>query len=152
MWLPNKLEIIGGLVGVIGVLGLCLYIQDLNVHSLKQSIITNEAIYKQAQADAISLAVQTKARIEQENETKSKQADANYHDLLSKYNDSLLRYRTAQGSASAALTASLNKGPPSPNRSGGSPDVFAISLADAKICATNTARLSAAHDWALQLK
>lgn len=110
--------------------------------------------YKDAQTKADAAAKAQEQSIINESKVKANAADANYSGLLAKYNASLLRYRTDQGGSQSASghQGDNSQGQVAPSTDGpsGSSGLF-ITLKDAQICATNTARLVAAHDWAIHL-
>lgn len=106
---------------------------------------------KQEVADARAQAI--KETLEKEAKADAKQADANYANLLDRYNASLLRYKAAQSNTIRPDNYKLPT-PQSGDRPGESTefsDEVIISMADAKVCAVNTARLQAVHDWAVNL-
>jgi hypothetical protein len=112
------------------------------------------ASYKKAQADANAKAQQERAILQKESKADADQADANYSGLLARYRASLMRY--SQTSASAAgkpgdNQLSTTQGGDGPGSSSQLPTTLTISGADADICAVNTARLEAVHDWAITL-
>lgn len=109
--------------------------------------------FNTAQREADAKAEATRQRLKREAELHAKQADTNYAHLLDKYNSSILRYKAAQGNSVRSDNHQLSpaQGGDGP---GGSTELFEeliISLADAKICAVNTARLQAVHEWAVSL-
>jgi hypothetical protein len=110
--------------------------------------------FKDAQEEANRKAKETKERLEKEAKANAEQADAHYATLLDKYHANLLRFKANQ---SASLGAGGGAYPATQGGNGpsGSPELseeqIIISLADAKICAVNTARLEAVHDWAIKL-
>ena len=112
--------------------------------------------YKKAQAEYTAKAIAEKARVEKENEEKSKQADANYADLRSKYDAALLRYAASQRQSSKpnlSVSASPSEGSNGPGAGTElSSELITIPFSDAQICAVNTARLKAIHDWASSLQ
>lgn len=109
--------------------------------------------FKDAQAKADADAKAMAQALIKESKANAREADANYTILLSKYNASLLRYHTSQSHSSQANSYQ----PPSPqggDRPSGGPqlsEAITITLDDAQICAVNTARLQAVHDWAVAL-
>jgi len=109
--------------------------------------------FKAAQATANAVAEATRTTLITESKANAAKADANYASLLTQYRASLLRYRTDTGSGSQAdhnqLPATEGSNGPSPSPQ--LPETLTISGADADICAVNTARLVAVHDWAISL-
>lgn len=113
--------------------------------------ITN---FKNAQTEANAKAAAAKAALIKEGRHEADQADQNYSALLKRYNANLLRYKASQSGSIRPGNYQL------PTAQGGdgsssSPEVsegqIVIDMGDAQICAVNTARLQAVHDWALAL-
>ncbi len=103
--------------------------------------------FKDAQAEADTKAQQERDRLQQESKASANQADSSYTALLAKYRSSILRYKAGQ---SASGKANHNQLPASQGGDGPSASTdISISLADADICAINTGRLKAVHDWAI---
>lgn len=125
--------------------------------ALKAEKISHQAdiqSYKAAQKKADADARAQEQEIITESKVKANAADKNYSGLLTKYNASLLRYKAAQGRSKSTdqyqgdnqegSTAQISDGP-------GASTYVSITMNDAQICANNTARLMAAHDWAIHL-
>lgn len=104
--------------------------------------------YQKAQMEAEILNLKEARRIENENIKKAQEADATYAGLLRKYNASVLRYQAAQSTANTVYLSSTSESTDGVNQSREHTGIL-ISLSDAGICAENTARLKAAHDWAM---
>lgn len=105
--------------------------------------------FTKAQADATAQANAERDVLKKEAKANADQADASYSTLLSKYKSSLLRYQ-ARAAASGTGQASDSQLPPAQSPDGpGTGAQVSISVDDANVCAVNTARLQAAHDWAL---
>lgn len=108
--------------------------------------------FKKAQAAADAKAQAIKHSLQQEATSNANAADARYGELLAQYRANLVRFkadqsRTEQPGDSQLSPAQSSDGPsPSPVVPS---DSISISLGDAQICAVNTARLQAVHDWAL---
>lgn len=108
--------------------------------------------YKAAQAAATDKAQSEKAILQKESKASADQADADYSTLYSQYRSVLLRYQAAQSRTGVPGDSQL---PPAQSGNGpsASPQVpagsISITLDDANVCAVNTARLQAVHDWAL---
>jgi hypothetical protein len=136
---------------------LCLGFSVYSCHSIKGDLVKEKAAhaadtktFKAAQAQADKNAQAQKTKLETEGKQKADDADKNYSSLLSKYNASLMRYKQAnQGSAGTSGYSQLQS-PQSGDGPGQSPFV-SIPVDDAGICAENTARLQAVHDWATHL-
>lgn len=137
-----------GLAGLSLALGVGWYVSNLKLDAERKGRKADTQKYVAAQAQATVLAYQQKIAQEQKDRQRADQADAAYANLLSKYNASLLRYASAQGSAHPP---SMSKPPSNAQGSDGpSGDSFvSIPMNDARICAVNTARLQALHDWAI---
>lgn len=109
--------------------------------------------FKQAQKEADVIAEATRARLLKESTENAKQADASYRSLLSKYHTSLMRFSASQSitkqTDSDQLPATQIGDGPSPDTD--LPATLIITGGDAQICAVNTARLVAVHDWAVTL-
>lgn len=107
--------------------------------------------FKAAQIAANEKAQQEKQALEQASKERANAADKDYSSLLSKYNASLLRYSTTHQSVAVQSNPSEQYST-TEGGDGPSPDtLISITLSDAQICATNTARLQAVHDWAVKL-
>lgn len=109
--------------------------------------------FKTAQADANAKAVEIQATLTKRSKDDATKADANYSDLLTQYRTNLLRYRANQGVAGKASNNQLSA-TQSGNGPGASTELskwLTISQEDAGVCAVNTARLQAVHDWAVSL-
>lgn len=130
------------------------WLTDLSLTSVRKDLQaekvgrqTDRDSYTKAQQLAAKAAEDLKIKTERDYSDKAKASDQSYATLLSKYNASLLRYRTAQGVPSGTSSGPQVSVPESGD--GPSPDPqLSISVADAQICATNTARLKSVHDWA----
>lgn len=115
----------------------------------------DNATFKNAQADANKKADAERDRLNKESKASATKADANYSDLLVKYRANLVRYQANQNSGSQSYNYQLPASASSDGSSSG-PDLLAgpsirISIDDANVCAINTARLTAVHDWAIAL-
>jgi hypothetical protein len=124
---------------------------DLKAEQDAHAATIQEFKTKQEVANARAEAI--KQTLLDEAKKDAKQADANYASLLSKYNASILRYQTSQSGASRPDNYQLpaTQGGDGPGGSTELPVEVIISLADAKICAVNTARLQAVQAWAVNL-
>lgn len=116
-----------------------------------QQDITN---FKNAQAQATADAKKQAASLKKEGQDAATKADKSYTSLLSQYHASLLRYSANQSAASSAGNSELQ-----PAQSGNGlssstdlPATLTITGMDAELCAVNTARLQAVHDWAIELQ
>lgn len=161
-WLSQfYLYVIGGLVAVSLGLGAGLFVTRLRLDSAKAAVVAEQnlrkadkANYERAQAQANARALQDKLEQEKKDRERADKADESYRDLLNKYNASLVRFKAAQGAASKQYPSGPTEASGSSDRSS-SDTVFSpvtITMEDAQICAENTAKLQAAHDWAAGLK
>jgi hypothetical protein len=115
----------------------------------KASHASDIASFKKAQADADSKAQAEKVILQKESKADADQADANYATLFARYKSSLLRYSANQ---SGTKSTSDNQLPSAQGGNGPSENTkLSITVDDAQICAENTARLQAVHDWAITL-
>lgn len=115
--------------------------------------------FRTAQATANAAAEQIRQNLLKESKANADQADAQYATLLSQYRTNLLRYQANQSSPSPTQYYQLpatgsSTGPSTGTVVSPPPIAFSnapvtISIDDANICAVNTARLQAVHDWAL---
>jgi len=115
----------------------------------------DHAEYAKAQSEAAQIALRAKIEKDAENVAKAEQADDRYAALSAQYRAAIVRAKAAQGTGRATDLPSASESAASVDRSGGSP-VFPVGNilipeADAFICATNTARLQAAREWAMGL-
>jgi hypothetical protein len=110
--------------------------------------------FKTAQTQAEQKIKDTTQRLQQESKVKADAADESYRELYAKYRANLLRYKADQGVRSGPSGGQQTGTPEEPARSGASPQLYegeiSIAMADANICVENTARLEAAHEWALR--
>jgi hypothetical protein len=109
--------------------------------------------FKTEQAVATAKAVAEKSVLQKESKANADQADANYTNLYSQYRSVLLRYQANQSGAGSTDNHQLPSAQ-SGNGPGTSSEVspagtITITMDDANVCAINTARLQAVHDWAI---
>lgn len=121
----------------------------LKERAAHQLDITN---FKNAQAAADKAAQTEKVQLQTESKAAKNEADTNYSSLLSQYDASLVRYAAGKGHT---VTGSDNQLPAAQGSDGSStstklPEIIVITGDDGQICAENTARLQASHDWAIQ--
>lgn len=109
--------------------------------------------FKQAQKEADAKASMERAVLLKESKANAAQADANYTSLLAQYHASLMRYAQGTGGSKRPGNNQLptTKGGDGSSTSTQLPAAITISGQDAEICAVNTARLQAVHDWATNL-
>lgn len=124
-----------------------LYQDEKVAHAqdLKNFKIIQEVANSAAEAQRTQLLKEAKANADQ--------ADTNYAALLGQYHASILRYQANQRGTEQATDS---EHPPAQSGNGPSsstdlPFTITISGSDAQICAVNTARLQAVHDWAVSL-
>lgn len=148
-----------------GLIGLCLlllvsslgwYITDLKLDRTREQVKTERALYSRAQEEYTVKALKAKQEQERKDNERAQKADADYSDLLAKYNASLLRYKAAQRASSRTDLSGSPKTTEGSPRPGASPELsdteIIIPFSDAQICATNTARLEAIHEWATSVR
>lgn len=107
--------------------------------------------YVAAQEKAKSNALELKIEQEKKDAKRKEDADATADGLRRKYDSLLQDYARAQSKARAANLPSPSKASQGSNGpSGGTelPETIEIPYDDARICAVNTARLEAVHQWA----
>ncbi len=126
-----------------------------NMEAERAGRLADRSEYQRAQAEATSRALSEKMQKEAEYEAKADEADTRYADLSGQYRAAVLRYQAAQragGSTNMSGTSEAASGTDGPG-GGAVLHVGAIMIpqADALICAENTARLVAAHEWAAGL-
>lgn len=112
----------------------------------------DNATFKNAQADANAKAQQIKQTLQKESKANADQADARYATLLVQYRSNLLRYQANQSITSGPYNYQLPTAESSNGPGSGSDlpsNTIHITLDDAGVCAINTARLQAVHDWAV---
>lgn len=141
------------------------YITDLKLDAAVSGRAADRAAYAQAQAEYEAKALREKEEIERKNREEAKKADAAYNDLLGKYRTNLVRYQAAQRQSSRpnlSVAPGTSDGDYRSRRSPQLPapeylvdrriiveDSVIIPMADAEICAVNTARLIVTRDWVL---
>lgn len=121
----------------------------------KAAHVADIASFKKAQAEADTKAQAERAVLQKESKANADQADANYTGLLAKYHSSLVRYSQGHpGSTGKSYNYQLPTTQSSNGPSEGTeiPSTITITGDDAEICAENTARLEAVHDWAVTLQ
>lgn len=111
------------------------------------------AAFKQAQKDADAMAKQIRDNLLKEAQAHAALADKNYSNLLSEYRSRLMRYQADQRRTKQTDDNQLSspKGVNGPGAGTHVPPSLTITMNDAEICAVNTARLQAAHEWANSL-
>lgn len=106
---------------------------------------------KQAQAN--SLALETKIKIEEQHDKERQKADAAYQSLNDKYRAAVLRYKAANTISTGGKTNSPGGSETSPVFDGpGEDSLVSVPASDLMICAENTARLLNARDWVTSLE
>lgn len=139
-------------------LGLALKLQSGRLDRARQALATERALHQadlanvraaQAKADADWQA--EIARVRHDNRRLNDEADRKAAIAGTDYMDRVLRIPAAAPDSRLSGTAPVPgaDGAPGTDRSGG--DTLLLARSDALICATNIARLQAAHDWALTL-
>lgn len=150
-------------IALIAIVLLALTIQTFRLSATQSALDAETAgrradatSYAQAQAEAAAIALTAKMKKEAEYAAKAEQADARVDDLGQRYHAAVLRYQAAQRAGRATDLPVAAESTESADRSSGSPVIplgnILIPENDAFVCATNTARLQAAHEWALSLE
>jgi hypothetical protein len=143
-----------GLLGLTLVTGAGWYVTDLKLEACEANTEAIVESTRAAAAEATTIALEDKQRIEQEYRDYAAEQTEAYNDLLGSYNASLVRYAN-RGTTSRPPASAPSGSPGSPASPGESPDVLddviLIPFSDAEICAENTARLQVAREWALGL-
>ena len=103
----------------------------------------------EAQKQATAFAIRAKKHFETINRKINDETDKSAADQRIVYRDRVMRLPTA---SSAACRTDLPEGGVSQGIDGSSSDTVLLARSDALICADNTARLEAAHDWALKMQ
>ena len=129
-----------------------------DLHVEKMAHAADIKAFKDAQAEADARAKQIADALTKESKAKAHEADRNYKSLYAQYRANLVRYQALQraahgpggdqASGAAQGTNGSGKGSVVPAPTG----PLIITGQDAQICAENTAKLQAAHDWALTIK
>ena len=150
------------------VLGLALIITSLGWADSHKTLVRERAEhavvvqqFKDAQAEANRKAEAKRVELEKKAKEDATKADGRYNTLLTEYRSNLLRFKANQSTTVGSNRGELQTSEGT-DRSGSSTDVLkrqavgiadsslVISMKDAEICAVNTARLQAAHDWATE--
>lgn len=122
------------------------YLIEVAAHKADNAkfIAAQQAANRQEQA--------VKNQLQTESKAAKNEADSNYSTLLAKYKLSLLRYAAGKSNSSSTGNNQLSaaQSADGPGESSELPQQITITGSDAEICAENTARLQAAHDWAIQ--
>lgn len=104
--------------------------------------------FKASQQKANRKAEAKRVELEVKGKINAKKADERYTTLLAEYRTNLLRFKANQSGSGKPNSGGVQSAEGG-NRPGGSTQFLTISLEDAGICATNTARLQAVREWAL---
>jgi len=105
--------------------------------------------FKVAQDLANQKAEATRVSLQKEAVKNAQAASQRYDDLYDVYHANLLRYQASQ---SGGKQSGGGKLPATQSADGsGKGSQLSISLADAEICAVNTARLQSSHQWAEEM-
>lgn len=154
LWNRFRDYVTAGLLVTSLVAGLGWYVTDLKLEACNSSKDAVVEATRAAEAESTVIAINDRNRIEQEYRDHAAEQDEAYHDLLGRYNASLMRYAN-RGATSRPAASPESGSPGSTDGPGESPDVsndLIIPFSDAEICAENTARLQTAREWALGLQ
>ena len=147
---------------VLGALALLLIVQTFRLQSIYAALEaerlgrTNDRNeYRRAQAEATAVALTAKLKKEAEYAARADEADTRYADLSGRYRAAVMRYQAARragGGTDLPGTTEAATGVDGAGSGAGIPvGTILIPQDDALICAENTARLQAAHEWAASL-
>jgi hypothetical protein len=146
-----KLAIVGGMILLLIVQTFRLQNAASELEAERLGRASDRSEYQRAQAQATASALSEKMKKEAEYAAKADDADTRYADLSGQYRATVLRYQAAQRAASGNDLPESAGTAEGSDRSGGGAVVsvgdILIPQADALICAENTARLQAAHEW-----
>ena len=122
--------------------------------STSQRLQRLQAEYKGAQQEATNELLKLKISKELEYNELRKQKDRDYDELIGRYSDTLerLRTNTQSSSGSGPIVVSKSPGTSESSLGAGGDTYIPITLSDAYICATNTAKAQIAHEWVLSLQ
>lgn len=130
----------------------------VDLHTEKLAHAADIKAFKDSQAEADARAKKLAETLTQQSKAKAHEADRNYKSLYAQYRANLVRYQALQRAAHGSGTGQASGTAQGSNGSGQGSVVPAptgpliITGQDAQICAENTAKLQAAHDWALTIK
>jgi len=139
-------------------LGLALKVQTARLDNVRRDLAIERALHetdlanvRAAQAKANADWQAEIARISQENRRLNDEADHKAATGSAVFADRVMRLPTAAADPDLSRASAMSgaDAPSGADRSGG--DAILLARADALICAANTARLDAAHDWAKAL-
>jgi len=142
----DKLTI--GLIALALITSFGWYVTNQHLQNLKASYVGAQV---QAKLDMQTL----KLKKESEYNALRKEMDVQYDDLVSRYNDTLakLRQDVKGGSTKGgAIIVSKSPGTSESSLGEGGDTFFPITLRDAHICATNTAKAQIAHEWVMSFQ
>lgn len=151
---PLRIYLLGGLICLNLITGVGWHLSHKALVAEKAAHQLDNSLFKQAQKLADKNAQAEKDRLIKEAHANAAQADAKYSTLLSSYHTNLLRYRANQSDAHQTEYHQLPtpQGGDGPSAGAQLPSTsIVISIDDAQVCAVNTARLMAVHDWAVTL-
>lgn len=116
----------------------------------KQALVDTVARYTQAQKDAQDRFNAAVATERARNERLNDEADSKAGATAIVYRDRVVRLPAAP-TGCAADSAGLPTSDPASRSDGPGADTVILARSDAMICADNTGRLQAAHDWAVAM-
>lgn len=144
------------ILAIVAIALLGWYTTSQKLEASKAGRLADRATYKAEQAQAEATALSEKMKKEAQYAVEREKSDALAVDLGGKYHAAVLRYQATQREASRTNLPKSATPAESVDRPGGSTILPASTLMipkeDAMICATNQARLEAAHAWALTLE
>ena len=151
-----------GLAGILAALGLIAALSHYRsaYHAERALRQDDREAYANAQTQAALIAQAALRAAETRSQIKAKETDHAHESILAKARADAARYIAAhrlrgqapQGAASPALASAESGGAQSADRSSGAAELVAVNAGDIDVCTINTARLEAAHDWAIGLE
>jgi hypothetical protein len=142
----------------IALLGLALSVQTARLGSARRALALEQALHqtdianmRAAQAVANADWQAETARIRATNGRLKDETDRAADAVRTQYLDRVLHLPDATADPGAATNAALSGTDAAEGADRSSRDAILLARSDALICATNTARLEAAHDWAMQI-
>lgn len=156
-WLPGRFLPHAGVAALLGIaaLGLALKVQTGRLDDARQALATEQALHQRDLADVKAAQAKVQAdwqaeiaRLAQRNRRLSDDTDRKTDHARALYVDRVLRLPAAAADPAAAGAAPLPGAGPAADADRSGRDSVLLARSDALICAANTARLQAAHDWA----
>ena len=145
-----KLYIMGSLA-VVAIVSIGIAVHEHGLYTKEVQLrISDQASYKQAQADATTLALIEKKKEEDKDNAAKDSADAQYAALQSSYTAQLRAYAALKGKPSTTNLPIQADSPKEPDGPSGD-TLIPVSYSDLLICKDNTAKAVVAHDYILSI-